>query len=70
MVLGAGGAHSRTGLQGNIQGLHRHKHRHRQMLIQEALGTDEDERPAGDGEPMGSLLIYPGCKVVIFSKVV
>lgn len=35
-------------------------------MLQEALGTDEDERPAGDGEPMGSLLIYPGCKVIIF----
>ena len=22
-------------------------------------------RPSGDGEPMGSLLIYPGCKVVL-----
>ena len=23
-----------------------------------------DEHPSGDGEPMGSLLIYAGCKVV------
>merc|ERR1719452_224632 len=36
--------------------------------FKEALGTDEDERPAGDGEPMGSLLIYPGCKVYLFEE--
>ena len=33
------------------------------MLLQEALSMEGDEHPSGDGEPMGSLLIYPGCKV-------
>ena len=32
---------------------------------QEALKGEGDMRPSGDGEPMGSLLIYPGCKVVV-----
>ena len=32
---------------------------------QEALKGEGDMRPSGDGEPMGSLLIYPGCKVVL-----
>ena len=31
---------------------------------QEALKGEGDQRPSGDGEAMGSLLIYAGCKVV------
>ena len=27
-------------------------------------------RPSGDGEPMGSLLIYPGCKVIIVAMII
>ena len=29
-----------------------------------------DMRPSGDGEPMGSLLIYPGCKVIIVAMII
>ena len=29
-----------------------------------------DMRPSGDGEPMGSLLIYPGCKVIMVAMVI
>ena len=34
---------------------------------QEALKGEGDQRPSGDGEAMGSLLIYAGCKVVQIS---
>ena len=27
-------------------------------------------RPSGDGEPVGSLLIYPGCKVIIVAMII
>lgn len=29
---------------------------------------DGDMNPRGDGEPMGSIMIYPGCKVYLFEK--
>ena len=37
---------------------------------QEALKGEGDMRPSGDGEPMGSLLIYPGCKVIIVAMII
>ena len=37
---------------------------------QEALKGEGDMRPSGDGEPMGSLLIYPGCKVIMVAMVI
>jgi hypothetical protein len=36
--------------------------------FKEALKDEEDLRPSGDGEPMGSLLIYPGCKIYMFEE--
>jgi len=36
--------------------------------FKEALKGEGDMRPSGDGEPMGSLLIYPGCKVYLFEE--
>merc|ERR1719462_494232 len=36
--------------------------------FKEALKGEGDMRPSGDGEPMGSLLIYPGCKIYIFEE--
>jgi len=36
--------------------------------FKEALSMEGDEHPSGDGEPMGSLLIYPGCKVYLFEE--
>merc|ERR1711971_392782 len=36
--------------------------------FKEALKGEGDMRPSGDGEPMGSLLIYPGCKLYLFEE--
>jgi hypothetical protein len=36
--------------------------------FKEALKDQEDLHPSGDGEPMGSLLIYPGCKIYMFEE--
>jgi len=36
--------------------------------FKEALKGEGDMRPSGDGEPMGSLLIYPGCKIYLFEE--
>jgi len=36
--------------------------------FKEALKGEGDQRPSGDGEAMGSLLIYAGCKIYIFEE--
>jgi len=36
--------------------------------MKEALKDEGDLRPSGDGEPMGSLLIYPGCKIYVYEE--
>merc|ERR1719283_476921 len=36
--------------------------------FREALKGEGDQHPSGDGEAMGSLLIYAGCKIYIFEE--
>merc|ERR1711936_809357 len=36
--------------------------------MKEALKDEGDLHPSGDGEPIGSLLIYPGCKIYVFEE--